>query len=394
MSARRTGIEVRHRGRCPGDPCRCRPAYRAWIYSAAEGRRIRRTFPTYAAARDWRANAWGDVKRGRLRADRGPTVREAAEAWLAGAEDGTIRNRSGDRYKPSTLRGYREALRLRILPDLGGSRLREVSTADLQRFTDRLTGDPSTIRNTLLPLRAIYRHALARGDVTTNPTTALQLPALLAALPARDRALWATALYGGLRRGELRALRWGDVDLDRGVIRVERSWDVKDGAIEPKSRAGRRTVPVPAALGDHLRAHRDAAGSVSPDALMFGRTPEHPFDPSTVTARARRAWKGAKLAPIGLHESRHTFASLMIAAGANAKALSTYLGHSSIAITMDRYGHLMPGNEAEAADMLDRYLQRGAVMGQSDPASSGLRRSQAGNGTAPERALEGAQPRS
>jgi integrase len=70
------------------------------------------------------------------------------------------------------------------------------------------------------------------------------------------------------------------------------------------------------------------------------------------------AWKRAGLEPIGLHEARHTFASLMIAAGVNAKALSTYLGHASITITMDRYGHLMPGNEDEAAGLLDAYLRR------------------------------------
>jgi len=65
------------------------------------------------------------------------------------------------------------------------------------------------------------------------------------------------------------------------------------------------------------------------------------------------AWAQAGLAPITLHECRHTFASLMIAAGVNAKALSTYMGHANIAITLDKYGHLMPGNEAEAAGMLD-----------------------------------------
>jgi len=68
------------------------------------------------------------------------------------------------------------------------------------------------------------------------------------------------------------------------------------------------------------------------------------------------AWKKAKLSPIGFHDARHTYASLSIAAGVNAKALSTYMGHSSITITLDRYGHLMPGNESEAAALLDRYL--------------------------------------
>jgi integrase len=74
--------------------------------------------------------------------------------------------------------------------------------------------------------------------------------------------------------------------------------------------------------------------------------------------RVFTAWSRAGLDRIALHESRHTFASLMIAAGVNAKALSTYLGHSSITITLDRYGHLMPGNEDEAAGLLDAYLER------------------------------------
>jgi integrase len=69
-----------------------------------------------------------------------------------------------------------------------------------------------------------------------------------------------------------------------------------------------------------------------------------------------RAWKKAKLDQIGLHEARRTFASLMIAAGVNAKALATYMGHSSVVITYDRYGHLMPGNETVAAELLDSYI--------------------------------------
>ena len=92
--------------------------------------------------------------------------------------------------------------------------------------------------------------------------------------------------------------------------------------------------------------------------LVFGTSYTQPFTPSNVRKRANAAWTRAGLAPIGLHECRHTFASLMIAAGVNAKALSTYMGHSSVTITLDRYGHLLPGNESEAADLLDAYLAR------------------------------------
>ena len=89
--------------------------------------------------------------------------------------------------------------------------------------------------------------------------------------------------------------------------------------------------------------------------MIFGDG-ESAFNDDTARARAVRVWKVAKLEPIGFHDARHSYASMAIAAGVNAKALSTYMGHSSITVTIDRYGHLMPGNENEAAELLDRYL--------------------------------------
>ena len=87
---------------------------------------------------------------------------------------------------------------------------------------------------------------------------------------------------------------------------------------------------------------------------MFGRASDRPFEPWTVTERARRAWSAAGLTPITLHECRHTYASLMIAAGVNPKALQTFMGHASITITMDRYGKLFPGSEDRTAVLLRR----------------------------------------
>jgi integrase len=163
-----------------------------------------------------------------------------------------------------------------------------------------------------------------------------------------------TAMYAGLRRGELLGLRWENVDLG-GTIRVERAWDVKAGrAVEPKSRAGRRSVPIAAGLRDYLAAHRLREGRHS--GLVFAREGDRPVAPNSLAARADRAWRKAGLRRITLHECRHTFASLMIAAGVNVKALSTFMGHASITITLDRYGHLFPGSEAEAAELLDGYL--------------------------------------
>ena len=311
------------------------------------------------------------VRQGTMRPASPSTLKQAADAWLEGARKGLIRNRSGDVYKPSAIRSYEASLRLRVVPELGAVRLTEIRRTDLQDFADGLLAeglDPSTIQTTVMPLRAIYRRAVARGEMAVNPTTGLELPAvrgkrdriappeeaakLIAVLPASDRALWATAMYGGLRRGELMALRWQDVDLATGVIRVERGWDMKEGVIDLKSRQGRRTVPIAGVLRDHLVEHRLI--SAEGDGLVFGTST--PFSPTRVRSRAATAW--AKVKPITLHEARHTFASLMIAAGVNAKALSTYMGHANIAITLDRYGHLMPGNEEEAAGLLDAYLER------------------------------------
>jgi integrase len=385
--AQLAGIEVRHRTACKSrsdGKCNCRPAYQASVWSARDGKRLKKTFPTLAAARAWRAEAETGVRRGTLRAPIAMTVREAGEALVEGMHSGRVRTRSGDRYKPSAIRSYEAALRDRIFRDLGGKRIGDVQRRDVQRLADNLLAegrDPSTIRNALMPLRVIYRRALEDGDVAMNPCTNLRLPAvrgrreriaspeeaqrLLAALPERDRPVWATALYAGLRRGELMALRWQDVDLAGGVIRVERSYDEKGRVhIDPKSRAGRRTVPIVGALRDVLVEHKARQGRDS--GLVFGSSAETPFVPSNLWRRAQRAWKRVESEPIGLHEARHTFASVLIAAGVNAKAITTYMGHASVQTTYDLYGKLMPGSEAEAAALVDAYLARADTQARLD----------------------------
>jgi integrase len=374
------GVIARHQKGCRGRGrlCSCKPGptYQASVYDRRTRSKIRRQFANLAEAKAWRHDALVQLRKGTMRPPTRTSLREAADAWLAGARDGSIRTRSGDPFKPSTVRGYEAALRRFVLPDLGGARLSEVQRPDVQALADRLLArglDPSTIRNALMPLRAIYRRALSRGDVAVNPTTGLELPAvrgrreriaspdeaaaLLAALPSDDRALWAVAFYAGLRRGELMALGVEHVDLASGVVRVERAWDAKGREFTaPKSRAGKRRVPIPAALRDHLDEHLLGLGRA--DGLLFGRTPADPFDASSVQQRADAAWEGAGLARFTLHEARHTFASLMIAAGVNVKALSVFMGHSSITTTLDLYGHLMPGGEEQAAALLDAFLER------------------------------------
>jgi integrase len=421
--AKPTGIRARHARTCRskgGGRCNCDPSYEAWVWSPRDQRKIRKTFATEAAARRWRSDAFSAVSRGGMRASTPTTVREAGIAYIAGMRDGTIRNRSGEPYKPSVIRGYERALEQRIYREFGPVKLSELNGGTLQAYVDRLVAegmDPSTIRGTLMPLRAICRRACRPGgEVLVNPTRGLEIPAsrgkrdriatpeeaarLIELLPRLlDRTLWAVAFYAGLRVGELLALRWRDIDLAAGLIRVREAYDAKEHAfIAPKSKAGVRNVPIAAMLRDYLVTWKHVAGG-DPDALAFGRTAEEPFNYSALCARASRAWRAVDartceamrrdgkpcgialtggrrycglhrdqapadldetptVQPILLHEARHTFASLMIAAGVNAKALSVFVGHSSIQVTFDLYGHLMPGSEAEAAALLDAYLER------------------------------------
>jgi integrase len=390
-----TGLRHRHGNRCRVKG-RCSCPWEAFVYSKQDGKKLRKTFPTRAAAKSWRDDKLGAVKRGELRAPTARTVREASEAFMAGAKDGSIPTASGGRYKPATLRGYRVGLDKRVLPALGHKRLSDVRRADVQDLADRLTAErlsASTVQNTLDPLRAIYRRAIRREEgVTVNPTQGLELrrpdgkreciagPAeaalLIGAIDVDERALWATAFYAGLRRGELRALRWKHIDLEARVIHVSRGWDAIEGEQDTKSAAGKRRVPILDALAAELTVHKTRTGRDG-DALVFGRSATVPFNPETVRRNALAAWgwkeatnpepggrpnvihmkaRADALEPITLHEARHTCASLLIAAGVNAKALSVIMGHSTITMTFDTYGHLMPGGLDEARAATDAYL--------------------------------------
>jgi integrase len=392
-----SGLEQRHGRRCKGGKCAC--PWQATVYSKRDRKRIRKLFHGYGAkdaAKRWKRDAEGAVERGELRAPTATTVREAAEAFMAGAKGGSIPTASGGQYKPATLRGYRVGLDKRVLPALGHKRLSDVRRADVQELADRLMAEglsASTVQNTLDPLRAIYRRAIRRDEgVTINPTKGLELrrpngkrdriaspaeaAALIATVPESERALWACAFYAGLRRGELRALRWSHVDLEARVIHVSRGWDAIEGEQDTKSAAGKRRVPILDLLAAELTVHKTHTGRDGRE-LVFGRTATGPFNPETVRRNALAAWgwreaanpepdgwpkviyvkaKTDALEPITLHEARHTCASLLIAAGVNAKALSVIMGHSTIAMTFDTYGHLMPGGLDEARAATDAYL--------------------------------------
>ena len=192
---------------------------------------------------------------------------------------------------------------------------------------------PSTIKNALDPVRVVYRRAVARDVVTVNPTLRLELPSgekqrdrvadpseaakLVAALPRLDdRSLWAVAFYCGLRGGELRALKWGSVDLASGRVTVSgnlpvdsKRVDAEAETTDPKTKAGRREVPLAPPAREALLDWKASTGfGVQPAYYVWPGVDGGPFARTSVMKRARAAWTTAKLEEIGLHEARHSAA--------------------------------------------------------------------------------------
>ncbi len=261
--SRHTGVRRIHRRGCPRTGrCKC-ASYEAHVFDAAAGRLIRKTFRSEAAAAAWREDTSRGVRLQTFSASPTATLTEAAEALVAGMKSGAVRTRAGVAYKPSVAAGYDNVLRLHVLPTLGDRRLSAITRNDVQDLVDNLIAQkkaPGTIRNTLMPLRVIYRRALKRGETAVNPTSGLDLPsdrgrrdafvepaqaaALITTLDAIDRAPWALMLYAGLRLGEMRAIRWEDVDLDAGELHITRAYcQTSRSVITPKSEASRRTAP-------------------------------------------------------------------------------------------------------------------------------------------------------
>lgn len=371
-------ITIVHQRGCAKTRCTCNPSYRVQVWDAAAQKLQRKTFKALPEARTWRDDVRTAVRNGTVQTTTKTTVLEAAQALLEGMRSGDVLDRSEKPYKPSTIRSYAVAVTKYLEPDpLARMALSSVRHKHVQEYATRLRKknlSPSTIANKMDPIRVTFRHAVDREEISVDPTSKVKLPPvrgkrdriagrahaalLIVALPIAERALWATALYAGLRRGELRALRWSDVDLasEPAMIRISRTWDDVEGEVSVKTEAGDRTVPLTGTLRDVIVEHglQTRRGG---DDLVFGRTATAPFVPSTVRARALKAWEAAELEPLTPHEARHTCASYLIEAGLNDLELTATIGHSDSRTTKRIYGHLFPDSGATIAAKLDAYLE-------------------------------------
>ena len=289
------------------------------------------------------------------------------------------------KLETATLKQYRNHIRLHIVPKIGGIRLAQLSAPIVDDFKDRLLAANSRVMTgkVLTSLRSILAHAQAKGRVGHNAAAAVRLGAkqrresgrleIGRDIPAKDEVrrildavhgtrwhpILATAAMAGLRSSELRGLRWNDLDLDVGILRVRRRADETGNMGSPKSAAGARDIPMSPWLVNVLKRWRlecpRAKGVLD---LVFPNGKGHVENHANIANRGLYATErklgildAAGSPRYGMHSLRHFFASLMIEQNHLPKRVQEMLGHSSLQMTYDRYGDLFPAGDGERTKM-------------------------------------------
>jgi integrase len=369
-------------------------AKEAWVvdYVDQHGRRHLKTFARKRDADAWHAAVTMDVKAGIHTADRESiTVIEAGRLWLESGEAAKLER--------ATMVYYQHHLDLHIAPLIGNVRLAQLTVPMVRAFEDRLRLDrsPAMVRKAIGSLGAILADAQERGLVAQNVVRSLrssrrrgkdrradkrqkgklkisvdipspnEVRTILAKLSGRWRPMILTAAFAGLRASELRGLRWADVDLKRGELHIRQRADRFHQIGRPKSEAGERMIPLPPMVVNSLRewkltCPKGELNLVFPTGRggveSLSNIVQRGFIPIQIAAGVITKAGGAKYP--GLHSLRHFYASWCINRRVDGglelplKLVQARLGHASIQMTADTYGHLFPrgddGAELAAAE--------------------------------------------
>jgi integrase len=361
-------------------------AREAWIvdYDDQRGDRHIKTFARKKDADAYHARVTVDVAAG-IHTAGSITVAEAGRLWLESGEAAKLER--------TTLNYYQQHLDLHITPEIGAVKLAHLTAPLVREFEDRLRASrsPVMVRKVLGSLGATLADAQERGLVAQNvvrnlrirrrrgkdrhldkrqkgrlkvgvdiPTTD-EVRAIVGHLSGRWRPLLLTAIFTGLRSSELRGLRWADVDLRRGEIHVRQRADCFNAIGRPKSEAGERTIPLLPMVTNALREWKLICPRGELD-LVFpngrGRVESHANivhrGLAPVEIAAGITDKRGKAKYTGLHALRHFYASWCINRRADGglelpvKVVQERIGHATIVMTMDRYGHLFPRGDDSA----------------------------------------------
>lgn len=301
---------------------------------------------------------------------------------------------------PSTYTGYEVVIRRYLKPHLGNKRIDRLNAADVRSLVNRLRKhkigtdaegndkymSARYVENVFEVLRSALNNAVRSELIARNVTQLVKAPTRdhYEVEPLDERrarkflehaadhwlhALWLVLVTTGLRKGEVLGLAWSDIDLPTGTFRVRRKVQRVRGQLvfgPPKTQRSRRTLYLSPACIEALKQHRkDTVERMSgdlnlapgqPDDLVFVTKTGRVIEPRNVNTMLARLMKKAKIDPTRVHDLRHTCASLLLTDGATAREVMDQLGHSSIKVTMDVYGHVMDEAKRAMAARMDRVL--------------------------------------
>ena len=298
--------------------------------------------------------------------------------------------------RPTTYESYRGLCADHVIPRLGGVQLQKLGAAQINGLYAYLLNEgrirgkgglsPSSVRRVHAALRRACRDAVRWGRLTVNPAAladppkasaehaeqavwdAEQLQGFLSSV-AGDRlfALWRVLALTGMRRGEALGLRWENIDMEQGSLTIRRALVPVNGVAqisEPKTRRGRRTIGLDPETLEALKAHaarqadeRSAAGETWLESgYVFVRPSGEALQPFAVSKAFHQLSAAACLPQIRLHDLRHSYATLALASGVNPRIVSGRLGHSTVALTLDVYSHVLPQQDREAAEAIAGLL--------------------------------------
>jgi integrase len=329
--------------------------------------------------------------------DQGTYIKQSKKltvaAWLLQWYDGYVTSN----LSPKTSESYNHELCQYIIPRLGGIRLTELRPHHIQDYIAQTLSGGSRRQAGGLSHRTVQYHyrilskalddAIKMGLLVVNPCKGVspprparydiptigqdELKQLIGALQKSSYYVYYyTLLLTGLRRGELLALRWKDIDLELASIYVSHSLHrLNSGTIiikEPKTARSRRPIDLPLSLVTLLRQHREEQevkrlimGKIlTDDDFVFSNTDGTPLYPNTVTHTFAKVAARAGMPHLRLHDLRHIHATMLLKAGVHPRIVQERLGHSSIATTLDIYSHTVPGLQKAAAERLDTLLPK------------------------------------
>lgn len=289
-----------------------------------------------------------------------------AEQWL--------HDYAAVQVKPSTYARYKEIINGSLVPFFGDVLLASITTAQVQKYVALGLSEgkaPATVQKALVLMKNMFKRAVEWDYLKQNPAVPVKPPkiphqemdfltpdeirAFIAAADDRWRPFFYTAIFTGMRLGELLGLQWSDIDWNSGVIHVRRSvWN--NTFQEPKSRSSIRKIGMAPSLMKVLKDYSEDAPQSDDDLVFCNDGGGLLFETNIRNRVFNPTLKKAGLRKIRIHDLRHTYASLLINQGENLKYVQQQLGHASITTTVDRYGHLMPDAHKNASARLDESV--------------------------------------